>query len=173
MKQLLSKVLFHHVIRDHLLLGAVVSLSMFPFFGWIGCALFVAATVLIDLDHYAKFLYLTRFRYWKFSDMFLFFEEVHSRRERPECLMVEYVHTVEVFVLLACATLFWGGFLVPVFAGMLFHVFVDIIHLIHMKILHKRCHSLIEYEWRVRKLRKQGLDPEVLYQEAREVTGLL
>lgn len=173
MKQLLKKILFQHVIRDHLLLGMVVSLCMFPFFGWIGCVFFVAATLLIDLDHYAKFLWLTRFRYWGLPAMFLFFEEVHDRRYRPEFLVVEYVHTLEFFILLACAAFFWGGVLIPVFLGMLFHELVDIIHLIHLKILTKRCHSLLEYAWRIRKLREKGLDPEVLYREVREVTGLV
>jgi hypothetical protein len=173
MKQLLNKFLFHHVIRDHLFLGLIVSLCMLPFFGWTGCVLFVAATVLIDLDHYAKFLWLTRFRYWGPSAMFLFFEEAHNRRYRPEFLVVEYIHTLEIFGLLACATFFWGGVLVPIFAGMLFHELVDIINLIHLKILTKRCHSLIEYAWRVRKLRKRGLDPDALFREVREVTGLV
>ena len=171
--QLFGKVLFQHVIRDHLLLGALVSPCVFPFFGWTGCALFTAATVLIDLDHYAKFLWLTRFRYWRMSAMFLFFEEVHHRRHRPEFFSIEYAHTIEIFFLFACAAFLWRGALAPIFAGMLFHEGVDIIHLIHVKALTQRCHSLIEYAWRVRKLREKGLDPETLYREVRQVTGLV
>ena len=173
MKRLLNKVLFHHVMRDHVGLGVLASLSMYPFFGVWGCVLFVAATVLIDLDHYVHFLFLTRFRYWSFTAMFLFFEEIHHRRYRPELLVVEYLHNVEVFSLIVLAAFFWGGAFVPIFWGTLFHEFVDMVRLIHQKIPTRRCHSLIEYAWRIRKLRARGLDPEVLFEEARQATGLL
>lgn len=173
MKQLLNKALFYHVIRDHVFLGMIVGFSMFPFYGWAGWVFFVAATVLIDLDHYAKFLWFTRFRYWSPSSMFHFFEELYVRRHRSEFFDLEVLHTVEIFILMACCAFIWGGVWVPIFSGMIFHELVDIIHLAHSRVLTKLCHSLIEYTWRVRKMRERGLDPEVLYQEAREVTGLV
>lgn len=161
-----GKGLLHHVLRDHVLLGAAASFSMFPSFGWAGCLVFWAATVLIDLDHYAKFFYYTRFRQWSPSDMFRYFEATHSQRERPDCLMIEPLHTVEIFLLLGCAAIFWGGLWVPALAGMVFHALVDVVHLLSHKILTKRCHSLIEYVWRARQMRRRGLDPEAIFRAA-------
>ncbi|MFH0983983.1 MAG: hypothetical protein V1882_00450 [Candidatus Omnitrophota bacterium] len=167
------KPLLSHVLRDHVLLGALASLVMLPFYGWSGCALFFLANILIDLDHYAFFLWKTRLRYWDPATMFRFFEEVHSRCYRPEFLVVEPIHTVEIFALLALGAFFGGGLFVPVFAGFFFHAVVDIIHLHRLRILTKRCHSLIEYFWRSACQRRRGMDPAVIDQEAMAAAGLL
>lgn len=167
------KPLLSHVLRDHVLLGVLSSLSMVPFYGWPGSVLFFSANILIDLDHYAFFLWKTRLRYWDPAAMFRFFEEVHSRRDRPEFLVVEPIHTVEIFVLLAFGSFFGGGLFVPVFAGFFFHAIVDIVHLHRLRILTKRCHSLVEYFWRSARQRRRGLDPGVIDQEAMDAAGLL
>lgn len=166
------KSLVSHVLRDHVLLGAAASLSMLPYYGWSGCLLFWIATVLIDLDHYARFLWKTGFRFWSPQNMFRFFQEVHDRRFRPEFIVVEYLHTVEAFAIFAWLALTWKGFLIPIFAGFVFHELVDIVTLLRNGIPTRRCYSMIEYVWRIWQMRRRGLDPEVIYEEARVASGL-
>lgn len=167
------KPVFSHVIRDHVILGAFASLSMLPFYGGIGCCLFFLANILIDLDHYAHFLWVTRFRYWDIVSMFRFFEAHFLFRNRPEYLSMEALHTVEISVLITVATFYWGGVLSPIFAGLLFHAIVDVIQIVLLKVFTRRCHSLVEYFWRSRNMRRQGLDPVLIDQEALEAAGLV
>lgn len=167
------KPVLNHVVWDHGVFGVLASLAVTPFFGWTGGLVFFLASILIDLDHYIFFIRITGFRRWNPADMFRFFEELGPRCRSPGFLKVEYFHNIEFFALFGCCALAWKGLWVPAFWGLMFHTLTDIRFLTRGGILSKRCHSVVEYFWRLRELRKQGLDPGVVYRDTLKAAGLL
>lgn len=165
------KALTHHVLRDHVLIGGMASLMAFPFLGPWGSLAFWLSTILVDLDHYLDFLLRTRFRMPGVGPMFRYHEILFQKKDRPEFLALEIFHTAE-FLLLFGLFAFWrGGIFLSIFAGVMFHMLVDLIHLGRYRILTKRAHSLIEYLWRKKRFEEQGKIPAVIFKEVLEALG--
>lgn len=159
------KLLSGHVIRDHALIGGLVALILLPAFGVWGSFMFWAANVLIDLDHYFRFLYCTKFKILGIGPMFRFHEKVFEQRNRPGFLVLELFHTAEFLLLVGVLSAFIPV-LWPVFWGFLFHMLVDFIHLARFKMLTKRSYSIAEYFWRRRKLISTNRDPDLIFESA-------
>ena len=151
-----------HVLRDHLLLGAGVAAALSPVWGWKASALFWAASILIDVDHYLHFLYYTRFKDWSPAGMFAFHRWLLESVGREDFLAIEVFHCAE-FLLAAAAAALALPALVPALCGMLFHVLVDLVFLGTKGLAHKRAHAFLDYWLRRRRLARKGLSPGWMY----------
>ncbi len=154
------KLLSHHVLRDHVLIGGIAALALMPCWGWQGSLLFWLANVFIDADHYLHFLYARRQDPWHAKGakgMFAYHQALFDQVRRPDFLALEIFHTAEFLLLTACL-----GFslpaLLPIFWGCVFHSAVDWVHLGRQGLLLKRVNSILEYAIRRRKMLSQGLD---------------
>ena len=171
LKEKCVKALANHVLRDHVLIGALAALAVLPFLGTGGSLVFWISTVMVDSDHYLDYLVRTRLKHPGIRPMFLFHEELFNRRHREEFLALEIFHTVEFMVLFA-GVAFWGGGLLPsIFWGIAFHMAVDFVHGARYGILSKRSHSFIQYFWRRKQFLAQGKDPEAVFAEALRAAG--
>ena len=168
----LNSPLTSHVVRDHVLIGAVPAFVVAAFTDPVWSFIFWLSNVLVDLDHYLNFLILTRFRVVGVRAMFQFHEAVFQRRSHPDLYPLEIFHTVEVVGLLGMAAFWFRGFLVPIFWGIVFHLLVDVVHLARYQILTKRPHSLLEYFWRIRRMQAYGRNPDRVIQEALAASGI-
>ena len=158
------KVLQNHVLRDHVIIGAVAGALLLPFLGLEGGFLFWISTILIDLDHFFNFLYYTRFRVFRLDVMFRFYEHVFHVRRREEFLAIEPFHAIE-FLAAVGGGAFWLPVIRPVFYGFLFHIAVDVVHLKRFGALTKRSHSVIEYYWRRKHILAAGGNPDRIFAE--------
>lgn len=154
------------MIRDHVLVGGLTAILFAPLLGFPGSLAFWAANILIDLDHYLRFLQYAGFRPFEIRAMFQYNEEVFEKRYRADFLGLEVFHTAEFIILFGVVAFSVFSFLQPVFWGMLFHIVVDLIHLSRFRMLTKRAHSIIEYFYRSAKFRAQGLNPDSVFEES-------
>ena len=158
------KPLMTHVLRDHVLFGGIVAGLLLPKFGFWNSAVFWASTVLIDTDHYFRFLYLTRLRTLDVRKMQRFFERAFPLRNHPDFLTVELFHTIEFMSLFGVCSAVFFPMMLPVWWGFLFHIGVDFIHLFRHRAFTKRCHSFVEYWWRKKKIILRGGSPDLLFE---------
>ena len=165
------KALSGHVMRDHVLIGTVPALLLLPVWGWRGSLLFWFANILVDLDHYFHFLYLTRMRHFAPGPMMRYFEKVFSLRHREDFLALEIFHTLEFFFVAGLVIFTVLPVLVPFFWGMAFHMLVDFFHLSRHGILGKRVNSFVEYKLRSREMKGRGVDPDGVFKESLDVLG--
>lgn len=160
-------------LREHVVLGGGVALAFTPVLGAQDSAVFWVASVLIDADHYADYLYRNRFRDWSPRLMFAFHRTLFTRIRRPDFLALSLFHTVEWFALVYLAAAFLGSSaLAAVFWGMAFHLFLDAVWLALHRALFSRAFSMLEYVIRRRRLRRRGLDPDLVYEEALTTIGV-
>jgi hypothetical protein len=161
------RVLVSHVIRDHVLLGALVAALLAPRYGLAWALTFWAASVLIDVDHHLHFLRFAGWRRWlDFRGMFRFNAHLFAAIRRSDYLVLEIFHTAEAVALVA--VLAWGvsPILQPVFWGMCFHLAVDVVHLSLQGTPRARAWSFFEYAARAASLRRQEIDPTRIPREA-------
>lgn len=153
--------------RDHVILGALGAAALYP---WMGkhSAVFWAASVLIDLDHYLDFLWHNRFTDLSVKRMFEYHVWLESQWKRPEFLNIEVFHTVELLVpLFALAHWASSPALLAVCMGFAFHISLDMVYLTRKGVPFIRAYSFTEYLIRRRMLIKRlGLAPAQLYSEA-------
>ena len=165
------KPLANHVLRDHVLIGGIAALLLLPVLGHGGSFIFWLSTILIDLDHYLDFFLRTKFKYFSAQSMFRFHEELFKRRHRSDFLALEIFHTLEFAFLFGIISFKWIPALIPVFLGMTFHLFVDVIHLSRYGILHKRASSFVEFYLRRKQIRSRGENPDKVFEEALSALG--
>jgi len=161
------RVLMSHVVRDHLLLGTLVAVPLALWHGVAWGAAFLAASILVDVDHHLHFLQFAGWRRWlDVRGMFRFNAHLFAAIRRSDCLVLEVFHTAEAVVLLGA--LAWGvsPLLQPVFWGMCFHLAVDVVHLSRHGALRARAWSFAEYAVRAAGLRQLGIDPNRIPKEA-------
>ena len=151
-----------HVIRDHVLLGAIIAAALSPSLGAWGAFLFWLGTVFVDTDHYLRFLLVGKFRNFRIKSMFSFFEHSFQSRNHPDFLALDIFHTVEFLALLSLVTVYVAPAFLPVLYGVLFHMTTDFFHLLRHKALSKRAHSVLEYYIRKKRMKARGGRPEVL-----------
>ncbi len=159
-------ILSQHIIRDHFLAGAVVALLAVPFWGWTASALFFISSILIDLDHWLALVFRTRFNYWNPAELMRFYEFVFNQKHEMELLALDIFHTAEFLLLFGFVAFGFLPFLRPVFLGFIFHLAMDLIHLRRHGILARRCHSIVEYIVRRKKLKREGRDPDFIFVQA-------
>jgi len=161
------RVLMSHVVRDHLLLGALVAALLAPCFGVTWALAFWAASVLVDMDHHLHFVQFAGWRRWlDFRGMFRFNAHLFGAIRQSDCLVLEVFHTAEAVALLA--VLAWGvsPLLQPVFWGVCFHLVVDVVHLSRQGTPRARAWSFVEYAVRAASFRRREIDPTRIPREA-------
>ncbi|MBI3548179.1 MAG: hypothetical protein HY078_03900 [Elusimicrobia bacterium] len=166
------KLLAGHVVRDHVLLGAVVAGLLYPWLGVHGAALFWFASVMIDVDHYLHFLSYTGFRDWTPQGMFRFHGHLFGHIHREDFIAVEVFHTFEFLLAAGLIATYAAPLLLPAYWGCLFHLVVDVFHLRSHRALDKRAHSFVSFWWRRRKLQERGLSPDWIYHPSRATDDL-
>lgn len=156
--------------REHVIYGTLGAAALYPFLGR-ESALFWAASIAIDLDHYIDYVWHNRFTDLGFKGMFEYHRLLTKKWHDPAFLNVEVFHTIE-FMLPLFIIAHWtaSAALFAVFMGFLFHIVLDLVSLYMNGILLVRAHSFPEYFIRKKMLEGRGLDPAGLYMEAARTT---
>ena len=153
-------------LKDHILIGGIASLGLYPVLG-VKSIVFWIASILIDTDHYWDFLYHNNFRDFSIKNMVKYHSILFKKMHRPEFLGLNVFHTVEsLAVVYFIALLLNSDVIMAVLWGMLFHLFLDLLYLSKNKALFKRALSIIEYRIRRKIMVGQGLSPDILYENA-------
>ncbi len=153
--------------KEHVLYGAAASAVVAPFAGPIGAVCFFLASVFIDIDHYIDFVYFSRFRNWSIQAMLKFHGQMASWKHREDFIALEAFHTVEFLAAFLAVGLYFKSTLVLLmFAGMIFHLSLDLIRLRSYRRVSVRALSFFEYIVRARRMRRAGIDPEDLFRQA-------
>lgn len=148
---------------EHVAYGGAASLLILPAVGP-QAALFFAGSVLIDVDHYIDYLYFARFRDWSPFSMLRFHGRMAKHKRDPRLLALEAFHTAEFFAAFLAAGLFFRSApLLLIFAGMAFHIALDLYRLMQQGAVRVRALSFFEYAVRASRMRRQGIDPEALF----------
>ncbi len=163
-----ASIVGNHVVRDHMLLGAVVAAILSRFAPIQDCIIFWLATVLVDVDHYFNLIFWSNFRCFSIPKLIRFYGFiVENKMKYPVFLAIESFHTAEFLALLAFAA--YGldiSILKPILWGIGFHVFVDFFHLIRVGALKARRNSFIEFFLLRAAYVRKGLNPTQAQQEA-------
>lgn len=154
-------------LREHIVLGGGAALVLSPIVGAEGGLTFWASSVLIDVDHYWDYLHHNGFRDWSWRKTFTFHAELFKRLTDPRFLGLNLFHTVEWFLLVGSAAVWWdSSALLAVLGGMTFHLGLDLLRLSFHRAIFKRALSVVEYWIRRWRLLRTGLDPDEVYAEA-------
>ena len=161
-------------LREHVILGGAAAAALSPVLGGPESLVFFASSVLIDVDHYWDYLQRNEFRNWSFGKTFEFHRVLFRNIHAPDFLAMNLFHTIEWFLLVYL----WGTWLgssavFAALAGMVYHLFLDVVRLAWHRATFKRALSLIEYWFRRRALIRQGLDPDRPYQDALVEIGVV
>lgn len=153
-------------VKEHILYGGAVSVTLYPFFG-LKTLFFFIGSVLIDIDHYIDYLYYGRFKNWSIKTMFKFHGMLALWRHNPNIYALEAFHTAEFLLLfLGVAYYFSSAELFLFFAGMIFHLILDFIRLKQWGRVKARAFSFIEYWIRTGRMKRSGVNPEKIFEEA-------
>jgi len=154
-------------LKEHASYGAVVSAALYPVLGW-KVVYFYLSSVLIDVDHYIDYLYYAKFRDWSVRHMFRFHGVLYGwTQQRQDFLALEAFHTAEfLLAILGVGLYFRSEALLLIFAGLMFHMALDIFRLAQRKRISARALSFVEYAIRKRNLLRQGIHPETIFFEA-------
>jgi len=151
-------------LRDHVILGTVAAVSLYPLWGAPRSLLFLLAAVFIDVDHYIDYLWRTKGKDWRPSQMFRYYEKFNEHMYDSDNLGFSLFHTLEIFILLFLLAYYINYvFFITIIAGMLFHMVLDMLWLAYYRIFLVRPYSLIEYFLRRNHRIKKGLHPQSYY----------
>jgi hypothetical protein len=149
--------------RYHALSGGIAAAALVPVLGPYS-AVFLAASVLVDGDHYLDYLCRNRFQDFSVRNMFIFHNRLFEKGRAENFLGLNIGHTAECLLLVYGAGAVTGWtWLKAALWGMLFHLIVDLIYLLQQKRLKRRALSIIEYVIRWRRMKHRGLRPELPY----------
>ena len=96
--------------------------------------------------------------------MFTFHELLFGKADKPDFLALNVSHTLEFILLVYVAGAVTGWmWLQAVLWGILFHMVFDLMYLYRQGRLFRRALSIIEYVIRWRRMKRQGLRPELPY----------
>jgi hypothetical protein len=150
--------------RYHAVIGGTVALVLTPALG-LNSAIFWASSVLIDGDHYMDYVYRNGFKDYSVKRMSEFYYLLSKRREEPDYLSLYLMHTAEFVLLISVAAAITGWvWMIAILGGTLFHILLDLFDMYVHGVLFKRSSSIIEYFIRRRRMKRQGLHPELHYQ---------
>ncbi len=160
-------------LREHVVLGGAAAAALSPVLGARDSAVFWAASVLIDVDHYWDYLCRNRFRNWSFRKTFAFHRALFQRIRDPEFLGLNVFHTAEWFLLVSLAGVWLGSnMILAAFWGMVFHLGLDLARLAWRRVAFARALAIVEYWVRRRALVTRGLDPDRPYRDALAEIGV-
>lgn len=151
-------------LKEHVILGGGAAVGLSQVLGPQDSLIFFASSVLIDVDHYWKYLWHTRFTNWSPRKTFAFHRRLFEKIRDVECVSVDLFHTVECLALVYTASLVLGtGAVFAALWGMVFHLGLDLVRLRVHGVTFKRALSLVEYWIRRRRLIARGFDPDRVY----------
>ena len=157
----------------HALSGGIVASLLIPVLG-VNSVVFWASSVLIDGDHYLDYIYRNRFKDFSVKRMFTFHELLFVKGEKKDFLGLNIMHTVEFLLLVYVASALTGWmWLKAVLWGMLFHMLVDLVYLYRQGRLFRRAISIIEYAIRWKRMKRQGLCPELPYHSTLQAMSVM
>lgn len=157
-------------VRDHTIIGGILSLGLFPLLGAKSLALW-AASVLIDTDHYLEFLYHNGLKRFSIKEADSYHRILGGWLSKPEFINLSIFHTVECLLLMYFLSLWLGSpWLKAVFYGMLLHLILDVAHLYKSGLVSKRAFSVVEFKIRKGIMERNSLYPKVLYEKALDLT---
>jgi hypothetical protein len=112
----------------HFFYGLVFSLLLFQLLDWY-VVVFLAATVLIDFDHYL--IYIVKRNNLALKKVYIFFKKLEKRQQNPNfkgkyLFFLSIFHTYE-FILIIFLFTFFNRFASLILLGLLFHLSLDII----------------------------------------------
>lgn len=153
-------------LKWHIITGAIGAAASYPYLGkW--SAAFLAASVLIDADHYLDYVYHNGFRDFSVRRMFDYHALIVKYWHSADFISLEIFHTVEFMAALYIAAHISGSaVMTAVFIGCAFHIGLDMIYLGYHGIFFTRAHSMIEFLMRVRSMKAKGLNPSAPYEAA-------
>jgi hypothetical protein len=157
--------------RDHALIGALAASALVPVLG-INSAVFWAASVFIDGDHYVDYVYRNGFKDFSIGGMFQFHNSLSTiplkDHKKRGFVTLSMLHTVEALSIVFIAAELTGWlWLQSIFWGMIFHVFTDLTRWAVVGVsIFTRALSLVEYMIRVNNMKRRGTDPREIYQVA-------
>ena len=150
--------------QHHAIIGGAVALALVPALG-VNSAVFWASSVLIDGDHYVDYVYRNGFKDYSIKRMFDFHDLLSDRVKERSFISLNLMHTAESILLLTVATVITGWtWLIAMLGGILLHMLLDVSYMYRQGILFSRAFSIIEYFIRWRRMKRQGLRPELHYQ---------
>ena len=114
---LLLRLCYKMLPKTHFLLGLVFSLLLLPVIGW-NSLIVLAATVLIDVDHYL--IYVFRKKNFSLRKAFYYFFNNEFGENRVLCAF----HTIEFWTVLLMLSFFYKPFFYALL-GITFHFFLD------------------------------------------------
>ena len=152
----------------HAIIGGTVALALAPALG-LNSAVFWASSVLVDGDHYVDYVYRNGFKDYSIKRMFTFHDLLFEKVKEPDFLSLNLMHTAELILLISVAAAMTGWvWLIAILGGILLHILLDLFYMYRHDGLFKRSLSIIEYFMRWRRMKRQGLRPELHYQSALE-----
>lgn len=143
----------------HLILGSVAGVATIPILGPYSGA-FVAASFLIDSDHYLSYVWRNRLRDFSLRRAISFNRRLVSVVKVTPFLGLDVFHTIEaLLVVFILALILSHQFVHAIAWGMIFHIALDMAYLLKKGIIFKRAHSLLEYLVRRRHMINRGQKP--------------
>jgi len=159
-------------LKHHIIYGGIASLFLFPKFGFLS-GIFLAASVLIDVDHYIEFLWQNRFTNFSFKKMSDYCNIILKWNKRPGLLGLSIFHTAEIIGGIYLISIWLNSDVIKaVFWGMVFHMLLDVLYLSKRRILFCRVFSFLEYFIRKKIMIQNGLSPDAIFEEALVVAGV-
>ncbi len=152
--------------RYHVISGGIAASFLVPALG-VNSVFFLAASILMDGDHYLDYLYRNGFKDFSVKRMFTFHELLFKAEQGANFLALNIIHTAEFLLLVYVASALTGWiWLRAILWGMLFHMIFDLVYLYRHGRLFKRAFSIIEYLIRQNRMKRQGMCPHSPYHSA-------
>jgi len=98
---------------------------------------FVAANVLIDVDHYLLVLYISKFKIWDLKRSYNFFLLKQDELYHIDAIFI--FHTIEFLIIIFL--IYWFTkyiYVLAVLFGLIYHILWDYLEVIYFKIKHKK-----------------------------------
>jgi len=153
-------------IQYHAVVGGTVALALTPALG-LNSAIFWISSVLIDGDHYMEYVYRNGFKDYSIKRMFEFYCLLSKSRKEPDFLSLNLMHTAEFILLISIAAAMTGWvWMIAMLGGIFLHILLDLFDMYLHGVSFRRSLSIIEYFMRIRRMKRQGIRPELHYQSA-------
>jgi hypothetical protein len=155
-------------LQYHAVIGGTVALALTPALG-LNSVIFWASSVLVDGDHYVEYVYRNGFKNYSIKRMFEFYCLLSKSRKEPNFLSLDLMHTAEFILLISVATAMTGWvWMIATLGGIFLHILLDLFDMYLHGVLFRRSLSIIEYFVRLRRMKRQGIRPELHYQSVLE-----
>lgn len=154
-------------LKVHTIQSVVTSTVLYPFLGE-NVVPFGLAVILVDLDHVIEYVRDTRS--FDLRGVFLYSKVIEKNLDK-NFLIFSAFHTFEFLALILALTLLYPK-LLYVFAGIVYHLIVDIYYLAKLRSPFAKAFSVVEYLYRSRNAKYILSIKELVQQEDLNTAGL-